>query len=234
VLRLALLADVHADVDALEAALSRIDGLGCDTVVCAGDLVDYGPYPEETITLLRERRIQCICGNHDRWALEDPGAAPGSGRRRFGGDELSASARAFLAALPTGWDAILAGVRVAVRHGSPRSDMDGFPASSSTAELAAIWLDLARADVLVVGHTHRPFSVRAAGGGLVVNPGALLRGAALAPALDFFAVGSSLYPAAARVAGEGGTFGVLELPALDFRVLRVLDGAEVPLDGSGG
>jgi predicted phosphodiesterase len=67
--RLALLSDVHADVHALRDALSQVDRLGVDRVVCCGDVIDYGLFPDETIALLRERRIATVRGNHDRWAL---------------------------------------------------------------------------------------------------------------------------------------------------------------------
>jgi predicted phosphodiesterase len=40
--RIAIISDVHADVRALTDALLRADRLGCDAIVCAGDLVDYG------------------------------------------------------------------------------------------------------------------------------------------------------------------------------------------------
>jgi len=67
-----LISDVHADVHSLDAALHHIADLGCDQIVCAGDLVDFGLFPEETISRIREREIPCVRGNHDRW----------SGRRR--------------------------------------------------------------------------------------------------------------------------------------------------------
>jgi len=61
----------HADVHALRDALSQIERLGCDAIVCAGDLVDCGLFPEETLGLLIEKGIPCIRGNHDRWAAND-------------------------------------------------------------------------------------------------------------------------------------------------------------------
>jgi predicted phosphodiesterase len=66
---IAIISDVHADVHALRDALVQIERLGCSRIVCAGDLVDYGLFPEETIALMVERQIPCVRGNHDRWAL---------------------------------------------------------------------------------------------------------------------------------------------------------------------
>ena len=50
--RIAILSDVHADVHALTDALAAIDRMHCDAVVCAGDVVDFGLFPDETIALL--------------------------------------------------------------------------------------------------------------------------------------------------------------------------------------
>lgn len=97
-------------------------------IVCAGDLIDYGVHPNETIALLSSRSIPCIRGNHDRWQLEKRAAA-GSGRQstESGGSEpeLTEDSLRFLAGLPLAWDAVIDGVRVAVRHARPRSDMEG-------------------------------------------------------------------------------------------------------------
>ena len=54
-MKLAIISDLHADLHALRDALTHIDRLGCDAIVCAGDVVDIGVFPEETIALLVER-----------------------------------------------------------------------------------------------------------------------------------------------------------------------------------
>jgi predicted phosphodiesterase len=54
--RLAILSDVHGDLYALRDALVQVERLRCDAIVCAGDLLDYGLFPQETIELLIERR----------------------------------------------------------------------------------------------------------------------------------------------------------------------------------
>jgi 3',5'-cyclic AMP phosphodiesterase CpdA len=115
--RLAILSDVHADVYALRDALLRIERLGCDAVVCAGDLVDYGPFPEETLALLMECNIPTIRGNHDRCAMLESRADR----------TWSPSKRAitFLRRLPIAWSARIDGVRVAVHHARPGSDLNG-------------------------------------------------------------------------------------------------------------
>ncbi len=205
-LRLAILSDIHADVHALTDALAQIARLDCRWVVCCGDLVDYGLFPDETIDLLARREIPTIRGNHDRWALQ--GQSP-----MGGGWELSPTSRRFLAALPTEWRLEHAGIRIAFHHASPGDDMRGIMADEITAEEAEAHLAAANADDLIVGHTHRPFELVVGEGKRILNPGALLRSPA---------EGANNPPAT-------GTFGVLELPSLRFRVMRAGDGAEATI-----
>ena len=218
--RLAIFADVHADAAALRDALDRIDEMGCDAVVCAGDLVDYGTEPDATLSLLRERGIPCIRGNHDRWAN-----GPAAATRAW---DVSPESLAFLQSLPAAWDTERDGVRIALHHGTPRSDMRGiYPRYTTPGELRDL-LDEANADILLVGHTHIPFRI-GLGDRRILNPGALLR----APGPRMAGRPLLFDPAQRRfVPGPGpagGTFGVLDLPSRDFRVFRAADGTEAPL-----
>src|SRR5262245_21424085 len=69
-MRLGLIADIHADMRALETTLRCLERLEVDQIVCAGDLVGYGSEPDATVELVRALGIPCIRGNHDRWAVE--------------------------------------------------------------------------------------------------------------------------------------------------------------------
>lgn len=206
--RIAILSDVHADLNALRDALACIERMGIDLVVCAGDLVDYGFFPEETIQLLREKGVLCIRGNHDRWATERASEPPKPSAK-----PLSKEALAFLNALPLGWNRRIEEVRVAVRHGTPRSDMHGIFPEHLEPDDARRFLEQTEAEVLIVGHTHIPFALSTLGGGLLANPGALLR---------------EPDPSAPHPP-TGGTFGILELPSRTFRVHRAADGEEVEI-----
>ena len=61
----AVITDIHGNLPALEAALSRIEELGIERVFCGGDLVGYGPHPNEVCELVAEREIPTIYGNYD-------------------------------------------------------------------------------------------------------------------------------------------------------------------------
>jgi predicted phosphodiesterase len=67
----AVISDIHANLEALEAVLADIKSQGIDTIYCLGDIVGYGPNPRECIDLAMNCRI-CLLGNHDQGALFDP------------------------------------------------------------------------------------------------------------------------------------------------------------------
>ena len=173
--RVAIISDVHADLHALTDALAQADRMGCQAVLCAGDLVDSGQFPNETIALLRERGIPCIRGNHDRWQVAKQIRRRVADADGGSGTDLTPETLQFLAALPIAWNGTFDDVRLALRHGTPHSDMDGiYPGDANLAD-AERWLAEAEASVLLVGHTHQPFAMTTPSGGLIANPGALLR-----------------------------------------------------------
>ncbi len=55
--RIAVITDIHGNLPALEASLDAIDAIGVDAVYCGGDLVGYGPHPNEVCRLIEERGI---------------------------------------------------------------------------------------------------------------------------------------------------------------------------------
>jgi predicted phosphodiesterase len=65
-MKLAILSDVHANLEALRAALDDADARGADRIVCLGDSVGYNTDPDACVALLRARHPLCVAGNHDR------------------------------------------------------------------------------------------------------------------------------------------------------------------------
>jgi diadenosine tetraphosphatase ApaH/serine/threonine PP2A family protein phosphatase len=64
-MRLAIISDIHSNIQALEKVLSAIDNLGIDQIYCLGDIVGYGPFPNECVEIVRKRCTLVIKGNHD-------------------------------------------------------------------------------------------------------------------------------------------------------------------------
>lgn len=64
-MKYAIISDIHANPAALERVLADAKQFGAEKVVCAGDVVGYGPDPVGAIRILRERGIPTVMGNHD-------------------------------------------------------------------------------------------------------------------------------------------------------------------------
>jgi predicted phosphodiesterase len=184
--RLAVLSDVHANLQALQACLEVSARAGVEAHVCAGDLVGWGAQPVECVALLREIGAVCVAGNHDLAAtggLAAPRGTPAAlESMRRTASQLDEPTRAFLAALPR--TARLPGVVLA--HGSP-ADPEEYVRAPGRAD--ALLDAVEPGTVLVLGHTHdpwvharrsgtlhkrRPGRVRLpAGEAVLVNPGSV-------------------------------------------------------------
>jgi putative phosphoesterase len=169
-MRVALLSDVHANAVALRAVLEEITEADPDTVVCAGDVVGYGPDPATCLALIRDAADVVVCGNHDRNAgtpgryAGHPTAGPGLEHTAA---ELDAEQHEWLCDLPT--RATLDDGAVLVVHSHPDPGRRGryvYPE-----DFKAVGRDV-DADVLVLGHTHVQGASEAEGT-LVVNPGSV-------------------------------------------------------------
>ncbi|MCC5934612.1 MAG: metallophosphatase family protein [Candidatus Cyclonatronum sp.] len=62
---LAIISDLHANLEATQVVLEELDRIGPDRVICLGDLIGYGPNPDEVVSLIRERGYETVKGNHD-------------------------------------------------------------------------------------------------------------------------------------------------------------------------
>jgi putative phosphoesterase len=180
--RVAVITDVHGNLPALDAALARIEELGIEAVYCGGDLVGYGPHPNEVCRLLEERRIPTIYGNYDYAIardLEDCGCAYRDQHDRELGQQSVAwtlehtdeRSKQFMRALPFDLRFDLGGDRVRLVHGSPRKVNEYLfeDKPARTFERIAAGADC---DVLVFGHTHQPW-IHPYGGVLFVNCGSV-------------------------------------------------------------
>ncbi len=65
---IAILGDLHANLSALQAVMAVLDLEGVTELYCVGDVVGYGPRPNEVLEFVRHRGVRCVAGNHD-WAL---------------------------------------------------------------------------------------------------------------------------------------------------------------------
>jgi predicted phosphodiesterase len=155
-MRVAVISDVHGNLHALEAVLAAIEGDAPDQVWCLGDLVGYGPKPNECCMLVEARASLCLSGNHDLGVLgtidleEFSGEAGAAARWTRG--VLSDKARAYLDPLePLG-----TAEGVALFHGSARDPVWEYVLSD---EAAATTFALTNESLVLVGHSHAALQI---------------------------------------------------------------------------
>lgn len=196
-MRIAVLADTHGNLPALEAVLANTRQHAVDGFVIAGDFTG-GPQPQETIDLLRSLDGWLIRGNSERYVLDyHDGQAPEAWRFgeqwatfRWSYERLSQETIDFIASLPEKRVVALDSVApICLVHGSPRSPFEFLfpdrdpatlelyrqagllPPGGAPTSLAAALTEVEE-PVLVCAHSHIGW-IQQEGGKLVLNPGSV-------------------------------------------------------------
>ena len=150
-MRVAVISDIHGNVHALERVLDQVARARPDALWCLGDLVGYGPRPNECCELVRERADICLVGNHDLGVLGeldlDDFAPDAAAAARWTRTVLTDEARAFLASLQP--KAAPAGAEL--YHASPRDPVWEYVLSPEAAIAA---FEVTSAPLVLVGHSH--------------------------------------------------------------------------------
>ena len=70
-MRVGVISDIHNNVVALNAVLEKLNAENCEQIICCGDIIGIGPYPEETVQrIMQIPNIIAVRGNHERYLLE--------------------------------------------------------------------------------------------------------------------------------------------------------------------
>lgn len=151
-MRTLIISDVHANLAALEAVLSAATPF--DSAWCLGDLVDYGPDPNECVERIRNLpRLTCITGNHEAAVLEMLAIESFNGDARksalWTAKQLTDENRQFLLGLPE----TAAVSQVSLAHGSPRFPVWEYVLDTQT---AAENFHHFETPICFVGHSHIP------------------------------------------------------------------------------
>jgi putative phosphoesterase len=180
--RIAVITDIHGNLPALQASLAAIDAIGVDQIYCGGDLVGYGPHPKEVCALIEERQIPTIYGNYDYAIgrdLDDCGCAYVTQHDRELGQQSVAWTLAhtdqahkdIMRDLPFDLRFELGDVPIHLVHGSPRK-VNEYLFEDKPASLYERLAAAEQAQVLIFGHTHKPW-IHSYGGVLFVNCGSV-------------------------------------------------------------
>jgi putative phosphoesterase len=174
---LGLISDVHANVVALEAALAALKRAGADTVLCLGDVVGYGPAPNETIALLRERDVLCCLGDADeriafRFARKEGRAGVADQTIEWTRSVIENDHVEWLRSLPVQRRLDTPLGRLRAFHGSADDPGDRTNLQQDPSQIVRL-LERHRCRVLVAGGSHVPYFRKVGPAGWVVNPGSV-------------------------------------------------------------
>lgn len=170
-MKLAIFSDVHGNLPALEAVLAAIDQYAPDKTYCLGDLVNFAPFTNEVIDLIRTRNIPTIMGNHDDGVgnRKQHFSFSGTSQKEIGAGQIAIgytnkiineTNRLFLKGLPpylhvsTGQD--MGYIDLLLTHGSPRNNDEYINPDFDEDELLKM-MTIFHADIMAVGHTHEAY-----------------------------------------------------------------------------
>jgi len=171
--RLGIISCIHGNLEALEAVAADLRAREIESVLCLGDLVGYGPFPDETVARIRDLRIPSVLGCWDEgiaqenetcgctFVSEEEGVL-GAMAFWWTTAKVSDETKSYLGTLPMGLQFDFPCGRVVAVHGSPNSTSEYL--MESTHELVLFERAAsAGCDILVCGHTHVPYVKQVAG-----------------------------------------------------------------------
>ncbi len=184
-MKLLIISDLHANIDALKAVWEKESD--SDVVLCVGDVVDWGFYPHETIAWLRERDAVVVYGNHDHEFLRQYD----SGVREPQGKETTYMSHcinhtteedvAWLRSLPEIAVVEYDGITYCLKHSvvlhERKSTIQQYLGEyRSIPAFGELWKQLVGSDDqaqkrIVIGHSHICFMLRAYANEMYINPG---------------------------------------------------------------
>jgi putative phosphoesterase len=181
-MQIAVISDIHANLQALQAVWEDLQGCKPDQVYCLGDLVGYGANPNEVVQFIRERDIPTLMGNYDEgvgFDMNDCGCvykepeqeARGHASLLWTRHHTADENKRFLRSLPMQLRLGDRKPRALMVHGSPRRINEYLYEDRPRATFERL-ARVAGAEVLLFGHTHLPYAKTVAGM-LFVNTGSV-------------------------------------------------------------
>lgn len=179
-MKLAVFSDIHGNLQGLQAVLKDMEARRADIVWCGGDLVGYGADPGAVVELIQSKGIPTIMGNYDdgigyfRIACgcdyaNDAAMERGQRSIAWTKEKTTEEHKAYLRNLPYRLQREIEGHQVVLVHGSP-VQLNEYLFETVADSVFEAHLTATGADVLIFGHTHKPFH-RVLNGKHLVNSG---------------------------------------------------------------
>ena len=164
-MKIGVISDIHNNVVALDAVLAKLKEEQCESIICCGDMIGIGPYPEETIQrLMQIPNLIAVLGNHDRCLTEGtPTKLPlrekmsdaETKHHKWEHGLLSECSKSFIRSLPCRTDIALGCLRITVMHYGMDENERYFPnVSDSDLNDCHRMFSHIDAEVILFGHDH--------------------------------------------------------------------------------
>ncbi|MCW4030163.1 MAG: YfcE family phosphodiesterase [Candidatus Bathyarchaeota archaeon] len=172
---IAVISDVHANLQALQRVFEDAEERGVTVFLNAGDSVGYGANPSEVVACLCEKNVLSVVGNYDLEVLEGKSKPKGEKKLalKYTQKQLSKACASYLNSLPREIHLEVGDKKLFVTHGSPES-IEEHLYHDTPIERLKILAEDAKAEVIIVGHSHEQFQ-READKTWFVNPGSVGR-----------------------------------------------------------
>ncbi len=180
-MKIAVIADIHANLPALKAALNAINTEGCEAVYHVGDAIAIGPFPAECVDLIQHTpNMRCVVGNHGLYYVNGlPKPIPGwmsaseVQHQIWTHEQIGDQRKSIVARWPLVLEDEFQGVKTVFMHyglNPSKDDFVGVVRNPSDADLDKVFAD-AQAEFVFFGHDHSPSDIQ--GKARYLNPGSL-------------------------------------------------------------
>lgn len=175
-MKIAFISDIHSNLEALDSVLKDIKSQKVQKVICCGDIVGYGPNPNECCYIIESMKMPAVMGNHDFASVDLKDLAKFNEQAQealhWTNKTLLKESKEFLKKLPKSYEEKAGGFTVHIVHGSPDDELYDYVLPSRDDYELQNFLSKTKSDILVVGHSHVPF-VKRYGRKVVINAGSV-------------------------------------------------------------
>jgi len=173
-LRIAIISDIHSNLDAIQTVIANLPTY--DELLCLGDIVGYGPQPNEVIEQVQHLKPAAVLmGNHD-YAVVTGDTSGFSAHATVAVDwtrqHITEQNQHYLSKLPPSTKLDLSGVPLALFHGSPSDPLTEYIFPGIPERMARKLIQAGGAPLVFLGHTHMPM-VYSFQGEMLANPGSV-------------------------------------------------------------
>jgi len=162
-IKIGIIADIHNNVMALDSMLKVFENEECDEIICCGDIIGIGPFPEETVTKVKSiKNLRCVLGNHEIYLCKglkppypDSMDEEEAMQHLWEHSQLSEDSKQFIYQLPYKLYIEKHGFKIAIMHYclDKNNQFINYTKKPTTDECDLMFAEV-EADIIVYGHNH--------------------------------------------------------------------------------